>query len=68
MIIKGCAATDVGKKRRNNEDNFYICGRYKEDPDANVDHAGSNQSVNLINHLNPYLSEVYLQPSYRTDK
>ena len=41
MIIKGCAATDVGKKRRNNEDNFYICGRYKEDPDANVDHAES---------------------------
>lgn len=30
MVIKSAAATNAGKIRENNEDNFYICGKYKE--------------------------------------
>lgn len=32
MIIKSTAETNVGKVRDNNEDNFFLCGRYKNDP------------------------------------
>jgi len=39
MIIKSVAATDMGRVRRNNEDNFYLCGRIKQDPDKTEDYA-----------------------------
>lgn len=33
MDIISVAATDVGRIRQNNEDNFYLCGEYRQDVD-----------------------------------
>ncbi|MDO4816429.1 MAG: protein phosphatase 2C domain-containing protein [Bacillota bacterium] len=36
MKIESIAITNVGKIRDNNEDNFFLCGRYKEDVGENT--------------------------------
>lgn len=33
MMINSVAATNVGRIRKNNEDNFYLCGQYRKDVD-----------------------------------
>lgn len=35
MKIESMAMTNVGHVRRNNEDNFFVCGKYKESPETN---------------------------------
>lgn len=35
MKIESMAITNVGRVRRNNEDNFFVCGKYKENPETN---------------------------------
>lgn len=35
MKIESMAMTNVGRVRRNNEDNFFVCGKYKESPETN---------------------------------
>lgn len=37
LYITAAAGTDAGRVRDNNEDNYYLCGQYREDP--NVGHA-----------------------------
>lgn len=34
IYINSAAATNVGRVRGNNEDNFYLCGQYREDTDT----------------------------------
>lgn len=34
MFLNSIAATNVGKIRENNEDNFFLCGKYKKSPEV----------------------------------
>lgn len=34
--LTGAAATNVGRIRRNNEDNYYLCGAYRRQADINI--------------------------------
>ncbi len=35
LFLDACVRSDVGNVRKNNEDNYYICGQYREDVNEN---------------------------------
>ena len=49
MRIQGYASTNVGKIRSNNEDNYYLCGRYRSDVSSAL--CFDNYSCDASKHL-----------------